>query len=208
MIELTARETAALQQDNYRALAETVEQNRAQLLRLALRFTTSAEDAEDVVQDAILKAFTSLDRFRGDAQIGTWLYAIVLNTGRSWLRSQRAHTLVRLESTPGGEGEVQILDLPCPGPSPEESCRRWEMRRLIFAELARLRPEYQHVIHMCCYKGYSYQEATEALHSNLNSTRSRLARAKRILRERLAMYAPAGATRENQANAGRLSPGA
>ena len=170
---------------NYFALSQIVEQRRTQLLRIAERMTDSREDAEDVVQESILKAFSSLHRFRGDSQLGTWLYAIVLNTGRSWLRSQRGREIVSLETIRRSDGTVQTLELPHPGQSPEESCVEHELQMLLNSEIGKLNPVYRSVLQMCCFQGYSYQEASHALQTNVASTKARLARSKKLLRKRI-----------------------
>lgn len=170
------------------ALAELIQQRRAQFIRVAERMTGNYDDAEDVVEEAVLKAFSSLSRFRGDAQIGTWFFAIVLNAGRSWLRSRRAAPVVQSLETVRDDGSVAQLEVPHPGPSPEQACVRGELTALLTTEMQKLNPTYDMVLQMCCYAGYSYKETAHALGSNIASTKARLARSKKILRRRLVAY--------------------
>lgn len=170
------------------ALADLIQQRRAQLIRVAERMTGNYEDAEDVVEEAILKAFGSLSRFRGDAQMGTWLFAIVLNTGRSWLRRRRVAPVSQSLETVHSDGSVARLEFPHPGPSPEEQCVRRELATLLTAEIEKLHPTYKLLLQMCCYGGYSYQEAARVTNSNVPSTKARLSRSKKVLRRRLVAY--------------------
>ena len=69
--------------------------------------TTSTDDAEEIVQHALLKAFANLSRFRGDAKMRTWLHSIVLNTAREHLRNQKRR--VRLQQVGLYEGEDEDI---------------------------------------------------------------------------------------------------
>jgi RNA polymerase sigma-70 factor (ECF subfamily) len=73
------------------------EQRRAQLLWLAQRITHDRDEAEDIVQEALFRAFKNLPQFRGESQIGTWLCVIVKNTGREWLRNQKGRVYLSME---------------------------------------------------------------------------------------------------------------
>jgi len=76
---------------------ETAERRRPQLLRMARRLTQSNEDAEDILQEAFMKAFKALARFRGESQMSSWLGAIVQNTAHEHLRSRRGRVFVSIE---------------------------------------------------------------------------------------------------------------
>ena len=73
---------------------ETAERRRPQLLRMARRLTNSNEDAEDIVQEALMKAYKALEKFRGESQMSSWLGAIVQNTAHEHLRSRRNRVFV------------------------------------------------------------------------------------------------------------------
>jgi hypothetical protein len=79
------------------AFMQASEQCRTQLLWQAQRFTTLRDEAEDIVQEALFRAFKNLSRFRGESQMGTWLHVIVRNVGREWLRSRKERVYLRLE---------------------------------------------------------------------------------------------------------------
>ena len=71
------------------SFVQAAERRRAYYLRLARRVTPCHQEAEDIVQDALLRAFRNLPQFRGEAQMTTWLQTIVQNAAREWLRERR-----------------------------------------------------------------------------------------------------------------------
>src|ERR1700730_6826092 len=93
------------------------------LLRTAYRYLGNAADAEDAVQDALLSAYKHLDQFRGQAQMSTWLVAIVSNCARMQLRRRPRQIHVSLDQQFGDEQEYSLADrLPAREPSPEDEC--------------------------------------------------------------------------------------
>ena len=166
-----------------------VKERRAQLVRVAQRMTRSREDAEDVVQESVLKAFNGLSRFRGEARMDTWVRAIVVNTARTWLRSQRGHVQVPLEPA-CFEGREQLQqNIPHPGKSPEEFCNDRELNGLLLAEIKRLRAIYGSPIQMCDLEENSYAETAHALHLKVATVKARLFRGRALLRRRFARHA-------------------
>src|ERR1700730_11937337 len=94
------------------------------LYRTAYRYLGNAAEAEDAVQDALLSAYKHLDQFRGQAQISTWLTAIVSNSARMKLRSRPRHLHISLDEPIGEEGEYSMAEqLAHNGPSPERECQ-------------------------------------------------------------------------------------
>lgn len=165
-----------------------LERRRPQLERLALRMMRCQEDAEDVVQESVLKALRFLPRFRGDARIDTWLHAIVVNTARDWLRLRRQRAQISLETESEEWDDVLALDLPHPGESPEESCSRHELVRLLEEEIRRLDPVYQMPIRLCDLDGRSYREAALMLELSGPAMKARLFRARILLKSRFSRH--------------------
>jgi RNA polymerase sigma-70 factor, ECF subfamily len=176
--------------DRYAALTRTLELRHGQLLRLALRVTRCHEDAEDVVQESVVKALTNLSRFRGESRLDTWLHAIVLNTARTWLRSRRGHVHVPLESAGYNDHDIAKLDFPHPGKSPEEHCCDHELHRLLLAEVGGLDPIYKRPIQMRDLDEHSYRETAEILQLNLSTVKARIFRGRALLKRRLFQRAP------------------
>ena len=174
------------------AFVVALERRRPQLERLALRMMRCQEDAEDVVQESVLKALRFLPRFRGDSRIDTWLHAIVVNTARDWLRLRRQRAQISLETESEEWDNVLALDLPHPGESPEESCSRRELVRLLEQEIRRLDPVYRMPIRLCDLDGRSYREAAVMLKLTGPAMKARLFRARILLKNRLSRHSDLG----------------
>ena len=158
------------------------EARRAQLLWLAQRVTNSREEAEDLVQEALLKGFKHLAQFRGDSMMYTWLVAIVKNVGREWLRSQKGRVLQPLEHLGVGD-DVPLLDLlEDSDEDPEQFCERWEMTNILLSEINELDSVCKHALKMCAIEERSHLEAAQALGVSVSTIKSRLFHGKRILK--------------------------
>src|ERR1700722_7262119 len=97
---------APMLEDRLQEFLETAERRRPQLLRMARRLTNSNEDAEDIVQEALMKAYRALAKFRGESQMSSWLGAIVQNTAHEHLRSRRNRVFVSIEYLSKEDNEV------------------------------------------------------------------------------------------------------
>jgi len=167
---------------------QAASERRPQLLQVARRITNRNEDAEDVLQEAFLKAYRALPNFRGEAKMSTWLTAIVKNTAREHLRGQRGRVFLSIEYTTGSDNEVVAMDFPDPRHNPEESCERREMDDLLHSEVSKLNRGCRQVIERCVLQEQSQLEAAEALHIRVATVKARVFRAKRMLNRALAQY--------------------
>ncbi|HEX3892699.1 MAG TPA: RNA polymerase sigma factor [Terracidiphilus sp.] len=177
--------------DNEHLLAtflQAAENRRPQLLQVARRITNRIEDAEDVLQEAFLKAYRALPRFRGDAQMSTWLTAIVKNTALEHLRGQRGRVFLSIEHTTGSDNEVVSMDFPDARPNPEESCERRETEALLHTEVSKLNRGCRQVIERCVLQEQSQSEVAEALQVRVATIKARVFRAKRSLNVALSQY--------------------
>ncbi|HUN83546.1 MAG TPA: RNA polymerase sigma factor [Terracidiphilus sp.] len=160
---------------------ETVQQRRPQLLRTARRMTMHPEDAEDVLQEALMKAYRALPRFRGDSKMSTWLSAIVQNTAMEHLRSRRSRLFVSIDSFNRSESGAVEFDLPDHGLTPEESCAQGELHRMLYVEVGRLSFSSRRAIELCALNETSQAEAARMLNTSISSVKAGVFRGKRIL---------------------------
>jgi len=167
---------------------QAASERRPQLLQVARRITNRNEDAEDVLQEAFLKAYRALPNFRGEAKMSTWLTAIVKNTAREHLRGQRGRVFLSIEYTTGNDNEVVAMDFPDPGHNPEESCERREMDELLHSEVSKLNRGCRQVIERCVLQEQSQLEAAEALQIRVATVKARVFRAKRMLNRALSQH--------------------
>jgi len=164
------------------AFGELVRRYQDRLYNTVLRLLDHAEDAQDVVQDAFLNAYLSLDSFKGDAQFFTWLYRIAVNTAISLKRKKRVAYSLRLART--GEGSAEPLDN-SEFSRPDRGLEKSEQEQRIQDALNRLSPEHRAVLILKDMVGQKYETMAEILDVPIATIRSRLHRARLELRELL-----------------------
>ena len=160
---------------------ETAERRRPQLLRMARRMTQCNEDAEDILQEAFLKAFKALAKFRGESQMSSWLGAIVQNTAHEHLRSRRNRVFVSIEYLCKKDNEVVEIDLPDPGRNPEETWQSKELENILHEEVSKLGQVCRRAIEMCVLEEHPQLAAARSLNLSVATMKSRVFRGKRIL---------------------------
>ncbi len=171
----------ALTAEEAETLSALSQQRRAQLLWDVQRVTRSSEEAEDIVQEALLRAWKHLRQFRGDAQISTWLRAIVRNTAREWLRNRGSHVNVPIGVAPADEDGMSVLELADSRPNPEECCARREIAELMRSQIESLSLVSRTAIQMCAIEERSLREAASAMNTNVVTIKSRLFRGRQVL---------------------------
>lgn len=164
------------------SFVETAKQQRQHLLWLAQRIAPQREEAEDIVQEALLKAFRNLAQFRGESQMSTWLRAIVQNTARDWLRNQKGRVYLSLEQPHPTDGTALLFDPPHPAESPEERCVREEMEWLVRNEIEKLSSVSRRAIQLCVLEEFSHRAAAHALNVSVVTIKSRVHSGKQRLK--------------------------
>lgn len=161
----------------FEALVTAYEKN---VYNLALRMTGNAQDAEDMAQEAFLKAYNSLDSFRGESKFSVWLYRIVSNLCLDFLRRQKRRPASSL-SVEDDEGEETQLDIPDVSQSPEELLERRLTREAVRQGLAQLPAEQRQILLLREIQGLSYEEIGQALSLEPGTVKSRIFRARKRL---------------------------
>ena len=170
------------------AFAELVKRYDRKLFRIARHLTQNAEDAEDVVQDAFLKAFQHLGGFREDSKFSTWLIRITLNQALMKLRQQRLKREISFDNNPHSEEDRLPSDIADWAPNPEQLYRAAELRTILCRALQRLTPESRMVFVLRDIEGLSLEQTAEALGLSVSAVKGRSWRARLQLRERLSRY--------------------
>jgi len=187
------------------AFGELVRRYQDRLYNTVYRLVDNSEDAQDVIQDAFLNAYQSLNSFKGDSQFFTWLYRIAVNTAISFKRKRRVVLAIR--SNRPGSGDSEPLDS-SEFSRPEHALEKAEQERRIQGALQRLSAEHRTVLILKDMEGQKYETMAEVLQVPIGTVRSRLHRARLELRELLQQdeEEAAGSTREpdpdGTANAG------
>jgi len=160
---------------------DTAERRRPQLLRMARRLTQCNEDAEDVVQEAFMKAYKALARFRGESQMSSWLGAIVQNTAHEHLRSRRGRVFLSLEYLSKDDGDVVEINLPDARKNPEENWESREMETILREEVGKLSFVCRRALEVCALEEEPQADAARALNLSVATMKSRVFRGKRLL---------------------------
>jgi RNA polymerase sigma-70 factor (ECF subfamily) len=158
------------------------------VFRIAQHITQNREDAEDVVQDAFLKAFTNLGQFQGQSKFYTWLVRIAVNEALMRLRRRRPERMVSLdEDINTGEDTIprEVADW---SPNPEQLYNQSELREILQKTVQGLPPSFRTVFVLRDVEGLSTEETADALGLSIPAVKSRLLRARLQLRERLTKY--------------------
>jgi len=167
------------------AFAELVNRYERKIYRLAKNITRNDEDAEDVLQDAFLKAYTHLDNFKGDSKFYTWIVRIAVNEALMRLRKRKTDRTVPLdEPVELGEETVQ-REIAVWEDNPEQQYSQEEWRRILDEAVDELKPDFRTVFVLRDIEELSTEETAETLGISVPAVKSRLLRARLALREKL-----------------------
>ena len=168
------------------AFAELVETHQKMVFNVALRYVRNYDDASDIAQEVFIKAFRSIDTFKGKSQLSTWLYRITVNVCLDFARKNKLYyqNTVELE-TENEEGEAVELPLPDMSYSPEMKLENKELHEALIGAIDALPKDAREIIIMRDINNMSYNEIAEVLDIELGTVRSRLARARMKLRNKL-----------------------
>jgi RNA polymerase sigma-70 factor (ECF subfamily) len=177
------------QQGNTAAFEELVQQYDRAVLRLAIHLTGSQEDSQDIYQEAFLRAYINLPRFRFECSFYTWIYRIVTNLCLDHLRktNSRGREVTTIVSPDGEEEEVlNRMSDPRPGASPERSLVGRELRGCILSALGRLSSRERMVFELKHYHGLKLRTVAGILNTTEGTIKNTLYRATQKLRNQLA----------------------
>jgi RNA polymerase sigma-70 factor, ECF subfamily len=161
-----------------RLFADLVQRYQDPVYGMTLRFVRSAGDAEDLAQEAFLRAYRGLDGFKGDARFSTWLYRITWNICADWLRRNRkpGRAAVTIDDADGvADGRVDL----------EENLLAAEEKREVRLALDRLGEKYRNVLILLYYQKLSYDQIAAVLDVPMKTVETRLYRARKLLKEDL-----------------------
>ena len=170
------------------AFDELVRRHQNRVYSIAFRMLNDAGDAADAAQEAFVKAYRSLRSYRGESSFSTWLCAIAVNLARNRLRQVRSRgrrPAVSLdEAGPNGE-EPLVERMPSPQATPGEEAEREDLRRLVRQSIAELPPDFSAAMVMRDVESMSYEDIAAALRCSLGTVKSRIARARAMVAQKL-----------------------
>ncbi len=165
------------------------------ILNLVSRYLRDQQDVEDVTQEAFIKAFRALPRFRGESAFYTWLYRIAINTAKN-------HLVARSRRPPGVDVDVDDAefmdgtDVLRDSESPEAALSRDQLAKVINATLSELPDDLRSAVTLREFDGLTYEQIAEIMDCPVGTVRSRIFRAREAIDQRIA---PLLSGRENPA---------
>lgn len=167
------------------AFSELVNRYNRRIFRLTKHITQNQEDAEDVMQEVFLKAYTHLPGFEGNSKFYTWLVRIAVNESLMKLRKRKTDKEISLdEPVETGEDEV-VREIAVWEGTPEMKFSQTELRRILDEAVEALEPIYRTVFILRDVDDLSTEETASALNLSIPAVKSRLLRARLQLREKL-----------------------
>jgi len=170
------------------AFTELVNRYERNIYRLALNLTGNRADAEDVLQEAFLKAYSHLDQFQGNSRFYTWLVRIAVNEGLMKLRKRRSDKSTSLDEMGETEDDAVPRQLVAWEDTPEQRYAKTELQSILSEAVESLEPTFRTVFVLRDIEDLSTQETAELLSLSIPAVKSRLLRARLKLRQRLNKY--------------------
>jgi RNA polymerase sigma-70 factor (ECF subfamily) len=170
------------------AFEQLVKRYDRNVFRIAQHITQNREDAEDVVQDAFLKAFQNLGQFQGQSKFYTWLVRIAVNEALMRLRRRRPERMVSIDEDVQTEEDSIPREIADWSPNPEQLYNQGELKEILQKTIQGLPESFRTVFILRDVEGLSTEETADALGLSVPAVKSRLLRARLQLRERLTKY--------------------
>ena len=167
------------------AFGELVNQYERKIYRLAKHITQNDEDAEDVLQEAFLKAYEHLPGFQGNSKFYTWIVRIAVNEALMKLRKRKGDRTVPLDEPLDTGEEMVKREIAVWEDNPEQRYSREEMQHILDEAVDGLKPDFRTVFVLRDIEELSTEETAETLGISVPAVKSRLLRARLALREKL-----------------------
>jgi RNA polymerase sigma-70 factor (ECF subfamily) len=180
-----------LQRRDDSAMSDLAAAYGSKIYQLAFRYVKNREDAEEVVQDVLMKVYRKIDAFRGDSALSSWIYRITFNTAMSRLRTARAARSLEPVDAPIGTDTTALPPAEPPDWTnmADERILRRQMRSRFAAAVVKLPAIYRAPVILRDLRGLSTEEASVALRVKDQTLKSRLHRGRSILRRQLEDFA-------------------
>jgi RNA polymerase sigma-70 factor (ECF subfamily) len=167
------------------AFEELINGYEKKAYNIAYRMMSNEEDAKDMAQEAFIKIYKSIKGFREESSFSTWLYRIVTNTCLDELRKRKRSETVPLEINFQNDKGTAHIEIGADKETPEDICERIEKRQLIHNAIDSLNEDYKTVIILRDIQGFGYAEIASILNCSLGTVKSRINRARNMLKEKL-----------------------
>jgi len=174
------------QNNDLAAFEELVQLYQNKVYALCVHLAGNHADAQDLAQEALIRAYRSLGSFRNEADFGTWLHRITVNVWLNFRRKNSGRVPLSLDDpyvdSSGGEVRREVAGS---DGDPLQELEDKEFRRLVRAALDDLSGEHRAVLVLRDIEGYSYEEVSQMLGCSMGTVKSRLSRAREMMRRRM-----------------------
>jgi RNA polymerase sigma-70 factor (ECF subfamily) len=180
---------AMVKDDQVEAFDYLMDRHAGKAFQIAYGILGQKDDAEEVTQDAFVRIFRALPKFRGDSEFSTWMYRIVVNQARNkyrWNKRRGAHVNLSInQQVELDDSSTLTFDVPDTGKTPDRDVifREWEGE--ISREMDNLPPVNREALILRNVKNMSYEQIAHVLNCKVGTVKSRIARAREELRKRL-----------------------
>jgi RNA polymerase sigma-70 factor (ECF subfamily) len=170
------------------AFTELVNRYERKIFRLAKNITQNDDDAEDVLQETFLKAYSHLNNFEGHSKFYTWLVRIAVNEALMKLRKRKTDRTVPLDEPQDTGEDTVVREIAVWEDDPEKRFGREEIRTILDSAIQSLKPAFRTVFVLRDIEELSTEETAESLGISVPAVKSRLLRARLQLREKLTRF--------------------
>jgi RNA polymerase sigma-70 factor, ECF subfamily len=178
-----------LRRGDVAAFERLVSEHTGDVYALLYRLTADPEEASDLTQETFLRAFQSISRFRGEANLKTWLYRIAVNQARNrwrWWRRRKRELTVSLDATDERQDQPLVATLRNDDAiDPEQETLAKEREGQLREALQGLRQSYREAVILRDVEGFSYEEVAETLQISIGTVKSRISRGRLEMRRKL-----------------------
>lgn len=178
----------AFRKGDEQAFFEIVRRYQDSITNYIYRILNDYEEAVDLAQESFVRFYFAIDRYHGDYAFSTYIYRIATNLAISEIRKRKRRRLLSLTGLFQPNEEEKEFDLKDEKPLAESNLLEKEMQEKIATAIASLPEKYRLPIVLCDIEGRSYQEIAEILNLGLGTTKSRISRARKLLKEKLRGY--------------------
>jgi RNA polymerase sigma-70 factor (ECF subfamily) len=178
LVELSAK-------GNVEAFETLVQAHQKRVYNIALRMTKDPEDAMELSQDALVRAFTAIKKFRGESSFSTWLYRITMNVCTDFLRKRNKAVVVSLEqgAAAAGDENSSAVQIPEKGPGPDELAEKKQLKEMVKQAMDLLSVEHRQVLILRDLMDLTYKDIAHTLNVNEGTIKSRINRARDALKQ-------------------------
>src|ERR1700722_9209830 len=176
------------------AFGELMNRHKTRIFAAAMGLLRNHADAEEITQDTFVRAHRGFSKFRGDSSVATWLHRIAVNLARNrywYFFRRRRHATLSLDASMGEEGDSTFSDLlSTAAPDPSQESSRNEFVEAVQTCMDKLEPSHRRILTMRSVLDLPYESIAATLGINVGTVKSRIARARERLRNRLAEECP------------------